>query len=181
MRGKILVTYASLKGSTTGVASTIGDELAAGGETVDVVPMGLVTRLYPYSAVVIGSAIYNARWLDQAVEFLHIFREPLSKLPVAYFVVCLTMKDDTAEHRRVVQSYLDPVLETIPDVKPVSVGAFAGAFDSRQWPLVILLSLKSRGELPADGDHRDWRAVRRWAQAINPLLTQRVTPAATLG
>lgn len=166
MRGRMLVTYASLKGSTTGVARTIADELCAQGFAVDVMPVGLITRLHAYSAVIVGSAIYHARPLDEAIDFLDTFHAPLSRMPVAYFLVGLTMKQADGEP----QKPLAPLRTAAPHVKPVSIGTFAGAFDSRQWPLVILLSLKSRGELPADGDLRDWNAIRRWTRAVMPAL-----------
>ena len=165
MRGRMLVTYASLKGSTTGVARTIADELSASGSAVDVMPVGLITRLQAYSAVIVGSAIYNARPLDDVLDFVDSFDASLSRMPVAYFFVGLTMQQDSAEHRDTVKRCLQPLAQAAPHVKPLSIGTFAGAFDSRQWPLVILLSLKSRGELPDDGDFRDWNAIRRWTRS----------------
>ena len=39
-------------------------------------------------------------------------------MPVAYFLVCLTLKDDTEENRRTVAAYLDPVREQGPQVQP---------------------------------------------------------------
>lgn len=166
MRGRILVAYASLKGSTTGVARTIADELCAHGIAVDVMPVGLITRLHAYSAVIVGSAIYHTRPLDEVVDFLDTFATPLSRMPVAYFLVGLTVKQTAVEPHKALES----LRAAAPHIKPVSIGAFAGAFDSRQWPLVILLSLKSRGELPADGDFRDWNAIRRWTRSVIPAL-----------
>lgn len=175
--GKLLVTYASIKGSTVGVARTIGDELHNQGAQIDALPINLVPGVSEYSAVVIGSAIYGRQWLEPAVEFLQTYRAYLSHIPVAYFIVCVTMRENMEAHRSTVLSYLAPVQESIPEIKPVAIGAFAGAFNSRQWALPILLMLKARHELPPEGDFRNWKAIRAWARNLYPLLAKDATLA----
>ncbi len=177
MDGKLLVTYASVKGSTVGVARTIGDELHSQGAQVEALPINLVRGVSEYSAVVIGSAIYGHQWLESAVEFLQTYRAYLSHIPVAYFVVCVTMRENNAAHRGTVLSYLAPVQEALPEIKPVAIGAFAGAFNSRQWALPLLLMLKARHELPPEGDFRNWKAIRAWARDLHPLLAQKTSLA----
>lgn len=66
----VLVTYATKMGATASIAAAIGVELRAAGFTVDVHEIGAVQAVTPYEAVVVGSALYQGRWLPEAVHFL---------------------------------------------------------------------------------------------------------------
>jgi menaquinone-dependent protoporphyrinogen oxidase len=57
MSNKILVAYASIAGSTAGVAEAIGKTLVESGAQVEVRPMKDVNDLAPYQTMVAGSAI----------------------------------------------------------------------------------------------------------------------------
>ncbi len=74
---RVLVTYATRMGSTTGIAEAIGRTLAAQGVAVDVRAMQEVHDLTPYSAVVAGSAIQAGCWLPEAMQFMEAHREEL--------------------------------------------------------------------------------------------------------
>ena len=165
MGDKILVAYASRAGSTGEVAEVIGEVLCDGGAAVDVRLAKDVTDVSPYRAAVVGSAIYMGRWMSEAVKFVETHRDALSQVPVAYFTVCLTMKDDTEENRRTVAAYLDPVREV---VQPVDVGLFAGRLDSSKLSFIYWLIIKAMGQ--AEGDFRNWEAIRAWAGELVPLL-----------
>jgi len=168
MEEKILVAYASRAGSTGGVAGTIGEALCNGGATVDVRLAKDVTDVSAYRALVVGSAIYMGNWMSEAVKFVESHRDALSRVPVAYFTVCLTLKDDTDENRRTVAAYLDPVLEKVPEVEPVTVGLFAGALDySKLSFLYRTIAKKMSGP---EGDFRDWEAINAWAGQVHDRL-----------
>ena len=168
MGDKILVTFATWAGSTGEVAQAIGKTLADEGTPVDVRPASEVDDVSAYRAVVLGSAIRAGQLHPQAVAFLNAHQTTLSQIPVAYFVVCLTMKEDTEENRCMVEGYLKPLLERFPDVQPVSMGLLAGAVDLEKIPFIMRLILKLR-KVPA-GDFRDWEAIRAWANQIRPKL-----------
>lgn len=70
MTGRVLVGYASKYGSTAEIAEAIGKTLRAAGLDVDVQRAGDVHSLDPYRAVVLGSAVYTARWRRDAVRLL---------------------------------------------------------------------------------------------------------------
>lgn len=170
MDDKILVTYASRNGSTAGVAEAIGKTLAEGGAQVDVLPMQDVKDLAPYRAVVAGSAIQAAAWLPEAMQFVLAHRAELAGKPFAAFLVCMTLSMKKGEYREYVATWLEPVRAL---VKPVSEGLFAGALNIRKVPsfgdrlkfrLSVLLGVW------AEGDHRDWNAIRAWTQSLHPLL-----------
>jgi menaquinone-dependent protoporphyrinogen oxidase len=168
---KILVTYATQAGSTAGVAEFIGETLSASGTLVDVRPMAEVDDLSPYAAVIAGSAIQGKQWLPEAMDFLRANRAALQKVPVAVFLVCMTLAMSNGDrYRDEVAKFLDPVRVI---VTPVSEGMFAGALDISKVPyfrarlgfrLSVLFGVWS------EGDHRDWHAIRAWAYSLPPLL-----------
>jgi menaquinone-dependent protoporphyrinogen oxidase len=171
MPDRILVTYASRAGSTRGVAEAIGKTLAEGGEQVDVLRMQDVKDLAPYRAVVAGSAIQDRRWLPEAMQFMQTHRATLIQKPFAAFLVCMTLAMPNADkYRAHVAGFLQPVRAL---VKPVSEGIFAGALDISKIPS-FSDRLKFRVSVLfgvwAEGDHRDWNAIRAWAENIQPLL-----------
>ena len=171
MSNKILVAYASRAGSTAGVAEAIGKTLAEGGAQVEVRPMQDVKDLTPYDAVVAGSAIQNKQWLPEAMQFMQTHRAALAQKPFAAFLVCMTLAMKNADQYRIfVKDFLQPVRLL---VKPASEGLFAGVLDIRKVPsagdrfkfrLSVLFGVWS------EGDHRDWNAIRLWAESLPPLL-----------
>jgi menaquinone-dependent protoporphyrinogen oxidase len=127
-----------------------------------------VTDLSPYRAVVVGSGIRVGKWLPEAVQFVERHQEALRRMPVAYFLVCLTLKDDTEENRRTVAAYLDPVREQVPQGQPVDVGLFAGVMDYSKLSFMLRLMMKAMGS--PEGDFRDWEAIRAWASQVRARL-----------
>jgi menaquinone-dependent protoporphyrinogen oxidase len=180
---RILVTYASEFGATRGVADLLAARLREhSAAVVDVQPVVNVHELSAYDAVVIGSAIYNGAWLPEAVHFVHFFASDLCRKPVAYFAVSMTMRADTAEHRRAVRSFLEPVVQAMPEVVPLDIGLFAGRIDVHKLPWLIRLRVRLTTHL-RHGDYRKWQAIRAWADQILPALLTGVptaTPAAGL-
>jgi len=168
---KILVTYATCTGSTVGVAEAIGKTLSEGGLIVDVLPMKEVKDLTPYRAVVAGSAIQSKQWLPEAVDFVRANRAELSRKPFAAFLVCMTLAMKNGEnYRPFVVEFLAPVRAL---VRPVSEGQFAGVLDIAKVPSFserIKFRLSVLFGVWTEGDHRDWKAIRGWAESLIPRL-----------
>jgi menaquinone-dependent protoporphyrinogen oxidase len=172
MSDKILVTYASRAGSTAGVAEAIGKTLSESGAQVEVRPMKDVKDLAPYRAVVAGSAIQGAQWLPEAMQFVQAHQASLAQKPFAAFLVCMTLTISKGKYRAQVVDWLEPVREL---VKPVSEGFFAGALDISKVPSFsdrLKFRLSVAFGVWSEGDHRDWNAIRAWAESIRPLLLQ---------
>jgi menaquinone-dependent protoporphyrinogen IX oxidase len=107
-------------------------------------------------------------------RFVKRHRRALSNMPVAYFVVCLTMAEDTPENRQATLAYLEPLRKAAPDVEPVDIGLFAGAVlnDTVEFKRMFFL-FKSIVRAVAEDleDHRDWEAIRAWAGGLRPALS----------
>jgi menaquinone-dependent protoporphyrinogen oxidase len=171
MSSKILVTYATCTGSTVGVAEAIGKTLAESGAQVDVLPMREVKDLSPYQAVVAGSAIQNKQWLPEAMQFVRAHQAELSRKPFAAFLVCMTLAMRNGEnYRPFVVEFLAPVRAL---VKPVSEGLFAGALEIAKIPSFskrLQFRLSVLFGVWTEGDHRDWKAIRAWAESLRLLV-----------
>jgi menaquinone-dependent protoporphyrinogen oxidase len=166
MAERILVAYASTAGSTREVAQAIGKALGEGDAAVDVLPAKRVKDLSPYRAVVVGAAIHMSKWLPEAARFVNSHREALNKVPVAYFGVCITLKDDTEENRCTVAAWMEPMSAY---VKPVATGMFAGRMAYNNLPFVQRLMVRNMVKIP-EGDYRQWEVICAWALKTAPLL-----------
>ncbi len=170
MSDRILVTYASMTGSTAGVAEAIGRTLSENGARVDVRPMTEVRDLSPYQAVVAGSAIHGRAWLPEAMQFMQTHQAALAQKPFAAFLVCITMTMKNEQYRAGVADWMQPVRAL---VKPVSEGYFAGILDISKVPSLadrIKFRLSVLMGVWKEGDHRDWDAIRAWANSLSAQL-----------
>ena len=167
----ILVTYASRAGSTAEVAEAIGQTLRERGAQVDVRPMKEVEDLAVYRAVVAGSAIRGGKWLPEAMDFMREHRADLRRVPCATFMVCITLAMRNGEKYR--EGLRDWMAEARSLARPVSEGMFAGMLDFSKVPLtfntLLMRFMVLVGVFPR-GDHRDWAAIRAWAESLVPML-----------
>lgn len=170
MHTKILVAYATRMESTSEVAEVIGMILHEQDVNADVLSIDEVEEVASYDAVIIGSAIRGEAWLPEAVKFIEQHRHALSKVPVAYFTVCMTMREDTPENRRKAEAYHKPVLTAVPEVQPIDVGLFGGMLETTEFPRLMRWVISTLN-LPS-GDYRNWDAIRRWTEAVYPRLLE---------
>jgi hypothetical protein len=82
---KVLVSAASMHGSTAEIAHAIAAELSGHGFTAAVIPPGEVRAVDGYDAVIIGSAVYMGHWLDSAKDLVNRFGDALAGRPVWLF------------------------------------------------------------------------------------------------
>ncbi|MDL1923501.1 flavodoxin [Chloroflexi bacterium CFX3] len=175
---KILIAYASKAGSTAEVAEFIAKVMREAGAAVDVRPVRDVRDISAYQGVLLGSAIRMGKVLPEVVNFAKTHAAALAHLPVAYFNVNMTLKDDTPENRTIVDAYLDPLRAICT---PVSTAAFAGKMDYSRlgWLLRFFFSRsKGKEENPIpEGNWLDWEKIRTWALEVLPLLQAERLPA----
>jgi len=164
MSKKVLLAYASRAGSTAEVAERIGNILKDLDLDVDVRSVKEVTDITGYDSVVIGSAVRMFKLLPETMKFANRFRDKLKNKPVAYFIVCLTMYENSEESRAKAQEYLKPLL----DIKqPISTGLFGGKMDYSK--LSFIWRILFKGRIP-EGDFRNWDLIEEWARNLGVAL-----------
>ena len=159
----ILLAYATRYGSTQEVAEAITTTLRQDGIRVDIQPMQDVNSLDNYTAVVLGAAIYNARWHPEGHKFLSRYQETLKQLPVAIFALGPLSTSDAAMLRS--RRQLDMELEKYPWLNPVAVEMFVGKADPAKMGVFERMFTKA-------SDHRDWKAIRAWSNYLSTQLGQ---------
>jgi menaquinone-dependent protoporphyrinogen oxidase len=154
----ILLTYATRFGSTQEVAEAITTALREAGFEVELQPMQEVRSLDGYEAVVLGAALYNTRWHQDAHQFLTKHQDALKQRPVAIFALGPLNTSEAAKRNSSRQ--LDKELAKYPWLKPFAVEMFAGKYDPSKPGLGIF------GRLLPARDYRDWKAIRAWANTL---------------
>lgn len=160
----ILLAYASRFGSTQEVAETIADTLREAGLEVDLQPVQEVKSLDRYSAVVLGAAIYNAKWNADAHQFVMQHQDALTQLPVAIFTLGPLSSSEAAKRNS--RRQLDSELAKYPWLKPVALEIFAGKYDPSK-PGMGFFDRFVRAQ-----DLRNWDAIRTWANELSAQLRQ---------
>jgi menaquinone-dependent protoporphyrinogen oxidase len=158
----VLVAYASRHGGTKGIARAIGAELSSGGLSVDVRPVDEVDSVDPYSAFVLGSAVYMGSWMPAAREFLEIHRRTLASRPTWLF------SSGPIGEPSVNGSQAFDATALVAAVHARDHHLFGGRLDRRTLGLrerIVTRLVRAR-----DGDHRDWAIVAAWAVAISRTL-----------
>lgn len=195
MNTKILVTYATMSGSTAQVAESVANGLTRDGTIADLRPISQITDLSPYSAVVLGAPMILG-WHRDIVSFIVRHQDMLRQVPVAYFTTQLHLtklpgtgvngvhifldpklakppanpdKMNISEKLGAPASCVGPALEKGPLVRPVSVGFFGGKLDYSTLKLLPKLFVKLIIRA-VEGDYRNWDAIREWIEIIRPKL-----------
>jgi len=158
----ILLAYASRFGSTQEVAETIAATLREAGLEVDLQPMLEVKSLDHYDAVLLGAAIYNAKWNADAHQFVSQHQDALSQLPVAIFTLGPLSSSEAAKRNS--RRQLDSELAMYPWLRPVAVEIFAGKYDPSKPGMGFFDRF-----VPAR-DVRNWDAIRAWANELSAQI-----------
>jgi menaquinone-dependent protoporphyrinogen oxidase len=158
----ILLAYATRYGSTQEVAENIAVSLRQFGFEVDMRPMREVRDLRNFEVVVLGAAIYNAKWHSDAHQFLTQHQDTLRQRPVVIFALGPLSPSDAAKRNS--RRQLDSELAKYPWLKPVAVEIFAGKYDPSKPGMGFFDRF-----IPAR-DVRNWDAIRAWAKALPARL-----------
>lgn len=166
----VLVTYASRKGATTGVAGHVAAGLMRREIAVDLRPVEQVGDLSRYCAVVFGAAVYNQEWPTEGREFVARNADALSQMPVWLFSVG-SLGDEGRLGSSIVRMEPRGIAELCDQIHARDYRVFAGVVQASQWPWFGRLFFRASGG--RFGDNRDWGAIDAWAQRIaGSLLSQ---------
>lgn len=161
--GPVLVAYASRNGATRGVAERIAERIGETGRTVELTPAAEVADLSGREAVVLGSAIYDGRWLPDAADFAQRNLGSLANRRVWLFSVG-AFADTHRGMGWAMRRAPREIGALRRQIAPRDYRVFGGVIRREQWPwrgraLLRLLG----GHL---GDNRDWPAIDAWAGEI---------------
>ena len=162
---RVLVTYASKRGGTKGIASVIGRRLTDQGIRVDLIEVGRVRSLAGYDAVVLGSALYAGRWQRPAVKLLKRLAAKPPGIPVWLFHSG-PLGDDDQEPQRAPEL----VAKLAPAVGARPVRTFGGRLTDKPGGFIA-------NAMARDGRAGDWRdtaEVQAWADEVARSLVAEV-------
>jgi menaquinone-dependent protoporphyrinogen oxidase len=188
---KILVTYATLSGTTAEVAQAVCEEIAKAGLQVDVLPLSAVKELDAYDGVVLGAPMI-AGWHRSALGFARKHRKTWSRIPLAIFVTAMSLTQTATttvdgvplfiddglpkpakrpeqlsfrERYARVENYAAPILKAVRPAKPVSIAFFGGRLEYGRLPWWAVVFAMFVVQAPA-GDKHNLPFIRNWASAI---------------
>jgi menaquinone-dependent protoporphyrinogen oxidase len=171
MSEAILVAYATRGGSTHEVADAVASTLRTQGLKVDVRPVESVESILHYSAIILGAPIYYGHWHKEMLRFIGQHTVAMISRPVAFFALGPLQND--AEEMRAARHVIDKALVQFQWLTPVAGEVFVGRYDPSTMNPFERLLLKLPGsplrKIPA-GDHRDWAAIRAWAEKLGSTL-----------
>ena len=169
---RVLVTAASRHEATAEIADAIALDLAKRGLDACARPIGEVTGLDDYDAVVLGSAIYMGRWLREARLFAAQHATALAAVPVWLFSSGPLGPAD----KPLPQSDAADIDAMVALTRAREHRAFAGRLDGAR------LGVAERAVMKAvhapEGDSRDWGAGDAFAAEIAAALAQQTPPVA---
>jgi menaquinone-dependent protoporphyrinogen oxidase len=162
---RVLVTYATRHASTAEIAEGIGHVLSASAAmvAVDVLPVEDVDDIEDYDAVLLGSAIYDGRWLEPAREFVHANTEDLANRPVWLF------SSGPVGEPPVPNADVGEVTDLAELIQARGHKLFAGQLRLAELQLAERSTMRQVHGV--EGDYRDWKSIRAWASGVAESLT----------
>ena len=165
MTDRILVAYGTKHGSTAEIAEAIAKRLRAAGLDVELRRARDVRSLDAYRAVVLGSAVYMARWRRDAARLLRRHRRELAQRDVWLFSsgpVGEQADQDEASAERWTKPKL--VRRLAADIGARDHVVFGGRVSEDAGG--FMYRNMANNTPPELRDRRDWDAIEGWAQGI---------------
>lgn len=160
---RVLVVHASADGSTEEIAERIAARLQEWGHESTAAAARTVGSISAYDAVVIGSAIHNRQWLEDASMFVHSHRDALAERPLWVFSVGMPDALPRA-FRKLARTEESAILEHLDGLLTEGHRLFSGVVKPSQFPRASRIFLRMVGG--RYGDFRDWTDINRWADRI---------------
>lgn len=162
---KVLVAYASKRGSTKEIAETVAATLRRGDLDVCLVPAEEVRALDDFDAVVLGSAVYMKRWRGDARHFVKKHRKALRQLP--FWVFSSGPVGDPADDK---PEWTEPpkLAAKVEELGARDHVVFGGRLPAE--PRGMMEKAMVEGTPKQYRDRRDWAEIRAWASEIAAQL-----------
>jgi menaquinone-dependent protoporphyrinogen oxidase len=166
----VIVVYASRHGATREIAQRVAAVLADRGCHASVIQAQEAPDPASADAVILGSAAYMGKWLDEATTYLRTHRKALRARPTWLFSSGPVGTDlvDKQGH-----DVLDPpafLVELAESIGARGTKVFFGRWDPDDTPASVaerlFRMLPISKELLPIGDYRDWTAIEEWAAGI---------------
>jgi menaquinone-dependent protoporphyrinogen oxidase len=172
---KVLVAYSTWAGTTHQVANEIEKELSKNELQVNVMKAKSVRSVVEYEAVILGTSIHAGQMTGDFNRFLNRFHKDLAVKNSCFFVVCFNMIEDNEKNNMETLGWLNKSLSKYPEIKPVSLGLFAGAAltDSEEFNNLNILvkkliesMKKSMDTDKGKSDFRELDKIHSWAADV---------------
>ncbi|MGD2058231.1 MAG: flavodoxin domain-containing protein [Anaerolineales bacterium] len=192
---KILVTYATMAGSTAEVADAINKSLTEKGYMLDLMPIQDVANLESYDAVVVGGPMILG-WHRLARRFVRKHSAALAHIPFAVFATAMSLTESNQDSIDGIPVFIDerlakppsdparltlreryaslanyrrPILRAAHPAKPSSIAMFGGRlnYGRLKWWAVLFALVLVRAQA---GDKRNWEAINKWASSLPEVL-----------
>ena len=171
---RVMVVYASRHGATKGIAERIGATLAEAGLETSVHEAATAPDPGTCDALVIGSAAYMGKWLDEAADYVQRHHAAIAARPTWIFS---SGPVGTEVVDRKGNDLLAPptfARRLVDDVHARGSHVFFGRWDPSDPAVTFAERLFQKLPLSRDllpvGDFRDWPAIDDWAREIAGTL-----------
>ena len=166
----ILVGFATMHGSTRGVAERIASKLRQQGLEAEVWAFDDVGDTAGCDAFVLGSAVANMAWLGGAASFVARNTSVLAERPVWLFSVGSKEALSGPIGHWMKTRYPQPkqIAAFQEEIRPRDCRIFTGVIDPAHYPPLSRLVMKVLGV--HYGDYRDWDTIDAWAEGIARVL-----------
>jgi menaquinone-dependent protoporphyrinogen oxidase len=167
---RVLVAYGSKHHATAEIAEAIAAELRSAGLDVDVQSAGGVGSLTEYRAVVLGSAVYAARWRPEALRLL---RRPQLRARDVWLFSSGPIGEDKGDPQRLERMIRPATVERIA----TELGAHEHVvFGGMVADDAGFIRKKMARQIPPElRDRRDWAEIKAWADTIAVALGKGAT------
>jgi menaquinone-dependent protoporphyrinogen oxidase len=168
----ILVTYASKRGGTRGLAEMVADGLIEEGFTVDLMPVREVEDVDRYEGVIVGGALYAFHWHRDAKRFVKRHTTELRQRPT-YFFSSGPLDDSSTKKDIPAVKGVRALMERVGARGHVTFGGRLSP-DAKGFPASAMAKKTA-------GDWRDAGQVRVWVRSISSELRSGVEPTPEAG
>ena len=175
----ILIAYDTKHGATATVAEYMARILCKSGHTVDFQLTRNVESVDAYDAVLVGSPVYNAKWLPGAKWFLFRFGSELADKYLGLFVTCTYVRDEKMQEdpegrmQHAYELYVESVAQRLVRGELLDWGIFAGEYTYDElYPRERRRMERFASIFGTDGDYRNWDKIKQWTINFSNQLKQ---------